>query len=264
MSGVFVEEHVCTANPAAPTLVLLHGWGLHSGVWRDFLPLLTPHVHVRCIDLPGFGRSSAMTPPATLDGMVDAVMQAAPARAVWAGWSLGGLVALAVAARHPERVTALVLLAATPCFVQRGHWATAMPQAHFDAFLRAVRQDAGIALKQFLALQCKGSDTMKNDLRFLQETLRQQDLPAASALFAGLAVLGESDLRDRVTGLDVPLLALTGEHDGLVPAVVGAALQELDPHCAALVIAGAAHAPFVSHPVQCRDAVLTFIREIHE
>lgn len=264
MSGVFVEEHCCTANPAAPTLVLLHGWGLHSGVWRDFLPLLTPHVHVRCIDLPGFGRSSVMTAPATLDGMVDAVMQAAPARAIWAGWSLGGLVALAAAARHPGSVTALVLLAATPCFVQRSHWATAMPRTHFDAFLRAVGQDAGIALKQFLALQCRGSATMKNDLRFLQEILRQQDLPVASALFAGLAVLGENDLRDRITGLDVPLLALTGEHDDLVPAVVGAALQALNPRCTALAVAGAAHVPFVSHPVQCRDALLTFLREIHE
>lgn len=264
MSGVFVEDHFCTANPDAPTLVLLHGWGLHSGVWRDFLPLLTPHVHVRCIDLPGSGRSRAMTIPATLDGMVEAVMQAAPARAIWAGWSLGGLVALAVAVRHPESTTALVLLAATPCFVQRSNWATAMPLAHFEEFSRTVEQDAGVALKQFLALQCKGSDTMKNDLRFLQETLRQQTMPASSTLIAGLDLLAASDLRESVKTMSIPLLALLGEHDDLVPAAVGVALRELNPRCTALVVAEAAHVPFVSHPVQCRDALLTFLQEIHE
>ena len=264
MSGVFFEDHACSTNPDAPTVVLLHGWGMHSGVWRFFLPLLTEHVHVRCIDLPGFGHSSTMIAPESLDDMVTAVMLAAPARAVWAGWSLGGLVALAIAARHPERVTALVLLAATPCFVQKNGWLTAMPPVQFETFSDATRQNADAALKLFMALQCKGSVSMKNDLRFLQEASGKCGMPHASALLSTLDLLGTCDLREAAVQLDIPVLAITGEHDALVPATVAAALGELNPRCEAYVVTGAAHVPFISHPGYCRDAMLTFMQDIHE
>jgi len=260
MSRIFHEDHSCTGSPAAAILVLLHGWGLHSGVWRDFLPLLTPHVHVRCIDLPGFGRSGAMTTPDSLDAMAEAVMAAAPEKAVWVGWSLGGLIALAIAARYPEKVAALALLAATPCFVQRQDWASAMPADVFDAFSASVQQNPEDALQHFMALQCKGSDSLKKDMRFLQASFRMENVPATTALAVGLALLGKSDLRDSVASLSLPLLCLTGEHDGLVPAAVGSAVRDLNPGCTVQVIAGAAHVPFVSHPVQCRDALLMVIQ----
>ena len=264
MSGVFFEDHACTTNPDAPTVVLLHGWGMHSGVWQDFLPLLTVHVNVRSIDLPGFGRSSNLTAPTSIDAMVAAVMQVAPRRAVWGGWSLGGLVALAIAACHPGRVVALVMLAATPCFVQRPDWPIGMSPLQFETFSDSVRQNAAEALKQFMALQCKGSASMKNDLRFLQEISAGQSMPAFSALASGLDLLKNSDLREAVAQLDIPVLAITGEHDVLVPAAVAAALGARNSRCVAHVVSGAAHVPFISHPGQCRDAVLTFMQEIHE
>lgn len=264
MSGVFFEDHACTTNPDASTVVLLHGWGMHSGVWQYFVPLLTAHVHVRCIDLPGFGHSSTMAAPESLDDMVAAVMLAAPARAVWAGWSLGGLLALAFASRHPERVTALVLLAATPCFVQQKGWPTAMSPVQFETFSESARQNADATLKLFMALQCKGSVSMKNDLRFLQEVSGKRGMPDTSALRSTLDLLGTSDLREAAAQLDIPVLAITGEHDVLVPATVAAALGALNPRCVAHVMTGAAHVPFISHPGDCRDAVLTFMRAIHE
>ncbi|MDO8266505.1 MAG: pimeloyl-ACP methyl ester esterase BioH [Moraxellaceae bacterium] len=264
MSGVFYEDHACTTNPDAATVVLLHGWGMHSGVWQDFVPLLTAHVHVRCIDLPGFGHGSAMAAPESLDDMVAAVMLAAPARAIWAGWSLGGLVALAIAARHPDRVTALVLLAATPCFVQKKGWLTAMPPVQFETFSDATRQNADVALKMFMTLQCKGSVSMKSDLRFLQAASGKCGIPHAATLLSTLDLLGTSDLREAAAQLDIPVLAITGEDDVLVPAGVAAALGARNPRCTAHVVTGAAHVPFISHPGHCRDAILTFMQAIHE
>lgn len=264
MSGVFYEDHACTTSPDAATVVLLHGWGMHSGVWQEFVPLLTAHVHVRCIDLPGFGHGSAMAAPESLDDMVAAVMLAAPARAIWAGWSLGGLVALAIAARHPDRVTALVLLAANPCFVQKNGWLTAMPPLQFETFSDATRQNADAALKMFMTLQCKGSVSMKSDLRFLQAVAGQRGMPEASALRSTLDLLGTGDLREAAAQLDIPVLAINGEHDVLVPAGVAAALGALNPRCTGHVVTGAAHVPFISHSGHCRDVILTFMQAIHE
>lgn len=256
MSGVFYEDHSCTGTPEAATLVLLHGWGLHSGVWRDFLPLLTPQFQVRCIDLPGFGRSAAMTGPDSLDAMAEAVMLVAPEKAIWAGWSLGGLIALAIAARHPEKVAALALLAATPCFVQRQDWVTAMPADVFAAFSASVQQSPDAALQHFLALQCKGSVSMKHDLRFLQATSQMENMPARGALLAGLEVLANNDLRAVLASLSVPVLCVLGEQDALVPCAVAEAVRQINTVCTVELVVGAAHVPFVSHPLPCRDALL--------
>lgn len=261
MSRIFYEDHPCTGKPEVATLVLLHGWGLHSGVWRDFLPVLTPHFHVRCIDLPGFGRSAAMRVPDSLDDMVAAVMQVAPdkaalGKAVWAGWSLGGLVALALAARHPEKVAGLALLAATPCFVQRQDWATAMPADVFAAFSASVQQNPEYALQYFLALQCKGSVSMKRDLRFLQAVDQMESVPSREALLSGLEVLANNDLRAVLASLSVPVLCVLGEQDALLPCAVAETVQQINTACTVELIAGAAHVPFVSHPLPCRDALL--------
>lgn len=256
MSRIFYEDHPCTGKPEVATLVLLHGWGLHSGVWRDFLPVLTPHFHVRCIDLPGFGRSAAMRVPDSLDSMVAVVMQAAPEKAVWAGWSLGGLVALALAARYPEKVAALALLAATPCFVQRQDWAMAMPADVFAAFSASVQQSPEHALQHFLALQCKGSVSMKRDLRFLQAVSQMESVPSREALLSGLEVLANNDLRAVLASLSVPVLYVLGEQDALVPCAVAETVRQINTACTVELIAGAAHVPFVSHPLQCRNALL--------
>ncbi|MGB5605365.1 MAG: alpha/beta fold hydrolase, partial [Gammaproteobacteria bacterium] len=93
---------------AGPDLLLVHGWGLHSGIWDGLAPLLEPHYRVTRMDLPGHGRS-AWQGQASLDDMTDAVLSTAPATAVWLGWSLGGLLAARAAQRAPARVTALVL-----------------------------------------------------------------------------------------------------------------------------------------------------------
>lgn len=249
--------HEWQAGPAdAPVLVLLHGWGLHSGVWRDFLPLLAEDFRVLCIDLPGFGKNVSQ-PVDTLAAAIDGVLEVAPAKAVWLGWSLGGLLALELAARHPQRVQALLMMAATPCFVQRGDWAVAMPADVFRQFRAAVDADATIALAHFLALQCKGSVTMKDDLRFLKALVQETEMPATQSLLAGLDWLQQTDARQRLASLKVPAGFLLGQNDALLPSALADALPRA---CHCTVMAGAAHLPFVSHAVQSVAVLKDFCR----
>lgn len=256
---IFYEQHPCTSAMAgkAPQLVLLHGWGLHSGVWKNFLPWLSAYFQVTCIDLPGFGKSTGETPRLELS---EAMLALLPEKAIWMGWSLGGLLALDIAARYPQRVQALSLLAATPCFVQRPDWLTAMPAEVFSDFKNALQEDAAITLQGFLALQCKGSVSMKADLRFLQSVLQAEELPERQALLAGLHCLGEMDLRAQISHLKIPLQVLLGERDVLVPAALEKPLKVLNPALQVTVIAQAAHLPFVSHPQAIVAALLGFCR----
>ncbi len=240
----------------APVLVLLHGWGLHGGVWRNFLPLLTHDFRVLCIDLPGFGKSSSQA-VRSVSQTVDALRDIAPTKAIWLGWSLGGLLALALAERHPERVQALVLLAATPCFVQRADWLTAMDADVFQQFRMTVEADAGTALAHFLALQCRGSVSMKDDLRFLKSVVQEAAFPAKETLLASLDWLQETDARQQLGSLKIPVDFLLGESDALVPAALA---DGIPPAFSGAVIEGAAHLPFVSHPVQSAARIKDFCR----
>lgn len=260
MSGIFYQDHSCTGTDAvAPTLVLLHGWGMHSAVWEAFIPLLTPYAHVRCIDLPGSGRSSDMPMPASPEVVADLLLEVAPAQAVWIGWSLGGLLAMTMAARHPQRVSHLVLMAATPCFLQREDWHDAMSARDFGLFAEALQQDVALTLKRFLALQCHGSASHKQDLRFLQSCVAQQPVSSREVMDQALAVLGDNDRRTLLSTLSLPVLCLLGEYDALVPASVAPALSSLLPSSTVRVVPGAAHVPFLSHPQACRDAMLNLI-----
>ena len=96
-------------------LVLLHGWGLNAEVWRCIDEELSSHFTLHLVDLPGFGRSRGFGALSLAD-MAEAVLQQAPDKAIWLGWSLGGLVASQIALTHPERVQALVTVASSPCF----------------------------------------------------------------------------------------------------------------------------------------------------
>ena len=91
-------------------LVLLHGWGLNAKVWDCITPQLASHFTLHLVDLPGYGRSGGFG-AMSLEEMAQRVLENAPERAIWLGWSLGGLVASQVALSHPDRVQALVTVA---------------------------------------------------------------------------------------------------------------------------------------------------------
>lgn len=251
-------HHDFFAGPAAaPALVLLHGWGLHGGVWQDWVPQLRGHFNVTVVDLPGFGGSAGVPWPESPARLDELLLAVAPPRAVWLGWSLGGLLALGVAARCPGRVQALTMLAATPCFVQRIHWATAMPASLFSEFRKGVDGDAGRTLQRFLALQCHGSPSSRADIRFLRQVLAEVPLPSAGVLARALDVLAEADARGSLAALAVPLQFILGGNDALVPRALATALPA---HAQTVVINDAAHLPFLSHAAPCRDALLAFCR----
>jgi pimeloyl-[acyl-carrier protein] methyl ester esterase len=102
------------------SIVLVHGWAMHTGIWREFAKQLAHNYQVTCIDLPGHGRSEA-SDPFTLERISDELVNAIPEQnCCWLGWSLGATVVLDMAARYPERVSSLILLAGNPLFPSSG------------------------------------------------------------------------------------------------------------------------------------------------
>jgi len=232
-------------NPHAINLVLVNGWGMNSEVWQPLLPYLQDDFHVTVID--GFEED------------ITAYLAIAPEFAIWCGWSLGGLMVLDIANQCPERVQAVVTIACNPCFVQRDDWPCAMSFLEFQQFQQGLTDNLSATLKRFIAVQCLGSSSQKQDARFLQQQLAAQPLPKLSTLQAGLTLLAQ-DYRQQFAQLTLPMLCLFGENDGLVPAAVGEALLALNANVQLSIIAYAAHVPFVSHPEIVAEQLGQFVQ----
>lgn len=242
---------------SGPEMVLLHGWGLHGGVWAPVREALAAHFHLTVVDLPGFGRSD---PPAefSLPALAAAVGAEVPAGAVWLGWSLGGLVAQQAAA-DGVAMNGLILTASTPRFVTAADWSEAMEAEVLDGFAAELATDYRATLQRFLALQARGSERAREELRGLRGQLFDHGEPAAEALAGGLELLRASDLRPQLVGIEIPTLWLHGERDTLVPPAAAEAAAAAMPRAESVCIPGAGHAPFLSHPEPFVEAVKAFL-----
>lgn len=251
--------HVETLG-AGRNVVLVHGWGLHGGVWRDLAQRLAVSFRVIVPDLPGHGRSHHADSAFTLEALADTVQRSLVGPAVWVGWSLGALVALTAALRVPAAVDRLVLIGATPRFAQAPDWPQAMAPETLAQFARELETDYRGTLARFLSLQAGEGKAGHETVRRLRAVLAEGGDPAPAALRAGLRLLAETDLRAGLAGINAPVLVLHGGRDRLAPPGAAEYLAAHLPRAQLALIPSAGHAPFLSHPQETWSALGPFLR----
>lgn len=250
--------HVETLG-AGRNVVLVHGWGLHGGVWRDLATRLSASFRVIVLDLPGHGRSRHADSAFTLEVLADTVQRSLAGPAVWVGWSLGALIALTAALRFPAAVDRLVLIGASPRFVQAPDWPQAMAPETLAQFARELETDYRGTLTRFLSLQAGDGDAGRETVRRLRAVLAERGDPAPAALRAGLRLLAETDLRARLAEVSAQVLVLHGGRDRLAPPAAGEYLAARLPRARLTLIPPAGHAPFLSHPQETWSALEPFL-----
>ena len=251
--------HVEIRGDAGPDIVLLHGWALHGGMWGPWLDPLATRARLHFIDLPGHGRSPWPEGATSLRDLAAAVSPHVPAGAAVIGWSLGGLVALEMARSRPAEISALVLVATTPCFLNRDDWSAGMNPAVLEGFAAGLTGDYRRTIANFLALQTWGDEHATQALRAMRAQLDDHGEPDPRALAAGLQILRHADLRDRLGAIGMPALVIAGEHDRITPAAAGRELAARLPSARFLQVAKAGHAPFLSHPEPVAREVTDFL-----
>ena len=93
----------------------------------------------------GSGVTESDIRQAGLAAFADAVLDSAPQRAAWLGWSLGGLATLNLARLYPDRVRGLIQLASTPRFVASTDWPYGVEAAVFDQFAAGLKDLEGFS-----------------------------------------------------------------------------------------------------------------------
>lgn len=247
---------------SGPSVVLLHGWALHGGVFAPLVQRLSDRYTLHLVDLPGHGHSRDSEVALTLDATVDAILAATPP-AAWLAWSLGGLFALHAAATSPQ-VRGLAMIAATPRFVRGDAWPHAVDASVFAQFGDDLRNDYAGTLERFLALDTMGSEHARSELRTLKQDLYARGEPAPTALQAGLQLLEKSDLRATLRSLPVPSLWLGGRRDLLVPSKAMQAAAAMSPRATFVEIAGGGHAPFLGHADLVATEVERFLQSLSQ
>ena len=240
-------------DPSLPSVVMLHGAGFDNSTWALHSRWFAHHgTNVLAPDLPGHGRSAGR-PLVSIGELADwtaALITAAGAGRAWLiGHSMGSLIALETAARHPGKVTALSLLgtssamAVGPDLLKN---AEANDQAAIDMVsIWGLGFRAELGGSQMPGLWMHGGAQ-----RVLQATARD-------VLFTDLSACNNyQDALAAAAKVTVPVTLIIGERDMMTPAKAGKALASALADARTVVLPGTGHMMMVERP----DEVLAALR----
>lgn len=279
-----VDLHVHEDGPADDDVafVLIHGLAGSGARYRDVLPHLARVRRTLALDLPGFGRSDAPNGPYSLPwlaGAVRATMDAAGiARAVLVGHSMGGLVAMQLAAAEPARVDALVLAAPALPLVARpatdialGFMAPALPFVGPRLYRRYLQsRDAERLVREMLARNVGDPEKVSletvgvivsevQEMGLTPGRARAMQLTNRSVGWAITA--GRESTWALARSLRMPTLIVWGDRDGFQPVATGEAAVRQIPGAQLVVLEGLGHTPFLDAPQRFAHSIVTFLGE---
>lgn len=240
-----------------PGLLLAHGGG--GSVESNFGPILDALAaghSVVGVDYPGTGATPRATGPLELDELADQLVAAADAegleRFAVLGYSLGGNVAVRIAARYPRRVTALVL---TASFARAGHRLGLITQV----WAELARRGEDELLARLLVPLALGPQVLEG---LTGEQVEEVVRATAASLPPGggdhAALVEGADLRADLARIGVPALVVATTADRLVPLEVQRELADALPGARWAELA-TGHMPFAELPGEWAELVTGFL-----
>jgi pimeloyl-ACP methyl ester carboxylesterase len=251
-TDIFVATGGRKFDPALPTVVMLHGAGFDHSSWALHSRWFAHHGYgVLAPDLPGHGRSAG-APLSTIAEMADwtvALLDAAgAAKARLVGHSMGSLIALESAARHPEKVSALSLIG-TAATMAVGPDLLKAAEANDHAAIDMVtiwglgsQAELGGSLAPGLWMH-SGAERVLEQCR---PGVLFNDLSACNAYQNALAAAAK---------VTVPVTLILGERDMMTPARAGKALAAALANSRTVVLPGAGHMMMAERPDQLLAAL---------
>ena len=244
-TDIFIATGGRQFDSALPTVVMLHGAGFDHTSWALHSRWFAHHGHgVLAPDLPGHGRSSG-APLATIAEMADwtaALLDAAgTAKARLVGHSMGSLVALETAARHPAKVEGLSLIG------------TAATMTVGPDLLKAAEANDHAAIDMVsiwgLGFQAELGGSLAPGLWMHSGAQRVLEQCRPGVLFADLSACNAyQNALTAAAQIAIPVTLILGERDMMTPAKAGKALAAALPNSRTLVLSGAGHMMMAERP----------------
>jgi pimeloyl-ACP methyl ester carboxylesterase len=219
-------------------VILVHGLSGSTLWWARTIPALAAHYTLYLVDLPGFGsmrrsRQSFLLSEAAA-WLYDWMQALAIPRATFIAHSMGGCICIRLAARYPDAVERLVLVA--------------------PAGVPSERTLVGYFLPLLIALRY-------TTFRFLPILFYDAMRAGIPTLLRAIQDLLTQDIRADLPAVCAPTLLIWGEHDSLVPPTFAEILRSAIPGARLLLVKGksAGHIVMFDRPRECNSAMLAFL-----
>lgn len=238
-----------------PKLGVIGGWGVKPDLLKPWLNSLADLFDIQVVEIPDLGAAKALSRKQRNAELLAQL----PSGSYWLGWSLGGAIALDLAADAPDAVAGVITLATNPSFVGQPHW-PGMPVETFVSFANSYKEDAAKTLQRFASLQVAGACDPRSQLRELKAALVQPQ-----AVLSNLLELLAEDRRDQLLALKPALLMLLADADALVPPSLYEVLSAATAACATAKVSlvnGASHLLFQDQPEQLTAQIEAWYRKL--
>ncbi|VFP78355.1 Pimeloyl-[acyl-carrier protein] methyl ester esterase [Buchnera aphidicola (Cinara cuneomaculata)] len=242
-------------------LVLLHGWGLNSVVWNKIIPILKRNFTLHIIDLPGFGKN-IHCPIMNFEQTSTRLLKIVTKKAIWLGWSLGGLFVHYLGLHYPKHTQAVIYTASSPFFIQEEKW-PGISINLLNSIKKNILTDYEKFLLKFIVIHV--IDININNIynfKIKKFLFKKYPSPTKQAIEIGYHWLTTIDYRNTKLSPNIPTFRIYGELDNIVPIKIKKIIDNLWNNNNSCVITGAKHAPFLSHPIIFCNILNEFIKNL--
>jgi len=243
-----------------PVVVLLHGFPFDRSMWSAQESSVGSIYRVIAPDLRGHGETAAPEGVYTMDAMADDVIELLDALqitepVVLGGLSMGGYVALALMARHPERVRALMLMDT------RASADTPEAAGTREGLARRVEADGNAGVVVDGMLPKLFSEFTRLNRPLVVESMRGvMERTTARAMIGALrGMAARPDRTAELARITVPTLVLVGADDVVTPPAEVRRMAEALPNAQIAVIPNAGHLAPLENPGDANEAILQFL-----
>ncbi|MDY0212606.1 MAG: alpha/beta hydrolase [Desulfuromonadaceae bacterium] len=248
-------------NPAAASVVFIHGFPFSSAIWKDQLKALGNNYHSVAYDFRGMGNSALGDGQYTLEGHVDDLIAMLDyleiEQAIVVGLSMGGYIALRALERNPERFLGVVL-----CDTQsKADDNTAKLKRAAGA--KAVKQDGAAAFAEGFVGAVFTQTSLESNVPavgFIKDLISATNPLAIAGNL--IAMAGRTDTTDSLQNISIPTLILVGEEDNLTTPDTARAMHAQIKGSELHLIPQAAHMSHLENPEVFNARLLEFLQKI--
>jgi pimeloyl-ACP methyl ester carboxylesterase len=240
-------------------LVVLHGFPLSSAMWREIRPALEGVCRFVTPDLRGFGVSDKPEGDYSMVGLArdvaDLVDHIGLERYVLGGHSMGGYVALRLAALHRDRIAGLLLLGS------RAAADSDEARAHRAAAVLSIAATGPVPYIAGFVPGLVGESSRRHRPGLLGELFAICS-PTPQHVLVGCqeGMASRPDSTDLIRSLDTPVLVLVGEEDGFITVAAADSLALSLRRGNLATIPAAGHTPSMEQPKATAEAIISFLQ----
>lgn len=250
--------HIADTERGDKCVVLLHGYLESMIVWDEFVPLLSKHMRVVTLDIPGHGISVVQGEIHTMEYLADCVAKAMATLGIErysvVGHSMGGYVTLAMLDKHKEHLDSIILLSSTP---------NADSEEKCDRrrreidLIKAGKKNTLARLVPHAGFAPENVKRLKDYIDDLGELIIITEDEGVIAILAGM--IERQDRNEILRSSGIPYMLIFGRHDFYIPNDIAEDIASHHPEAEVVWLDHSGHMGFYEEPERCAEAIISMV-----